>query len=88
MAQPERDFCFDNLLVRIHFIVETVWWAGLAPCVYALSFSGSLTSTVLELEATSRSLIIKLKVSSTSVHIQLEGATGSFYIQLGVPLVC
>ena len=27
----EREFCIDNLLVRIHFIVEMIWWTGLAP---------------------------------------------------------
>ena len=27
----EREFFIDNLLVRIHFIIETIWWTGLAP---------------------------------------------------------
>jgi hypothetical protein len=27
----ERDFFIDNLLVRLHFIVEMIWWTGLAP---------------------------------------------------------
>ena len=27
----EREFFIDNLLVRIHFIIEMIWWAGLAP---------------------------------------------------------
>jgi len=27
----EREFFIDNLLVRIHFIIEMVWWTGLAP---------------------------------------------------------
>jgi len=27
----EREFCIDNLLVRIHFIIVMVRWAGLAP---------------------------------------------------------
>jgi hypothetical protein len=28
---PEREFFIDNLLVRIHFIIEMIWWTGLAP---------------------------------------------------------
>jgi len=24
-------FFIDNLLVRIHFIIEMIWWTGLAP---------------------------------------------------------
>ena len=28
----EREFFIDNLLVRIHFIIEMIWWTGLAPC--------------------------------------------------------
>ena len=27
---PEREFFNDNLLVRIHFIIEMIWWTGLA----------------------------------------------------------
>ena len=26
-----EEFFIDNLLVRIHFIVEMLWWTGLAP---------------------------------------------------------
>jgi len=28
---PEREFFIDNLLVRVHFIIEMIWWTGLAP---------------------------------------------------------
>jgi len=32
LAAPlERDFFFDNLLVRIHFIIVIIRWTGLAP---------------------------------------------------------
>ena len=24
----------NNLLVRIHFIIEMIWWTGLAPCEF------------------------------------------------------
>jgi hypothetical protein len=44
----EREFDIDNLLVRIHFIVEMIWWTGLAPWEFELLFPGSLTSTFLE----------------------------------------
>ena len=27
----EREFCIDNLLVRIHFIIVMIRWTGLAP---------------------------------------------------------
>ena len=27
----ESEFFSDNLLVRIHFIIEMIWWTGLAP---------------------------------------------------------
>jgi len=30
-AEREREFCIDNLLVRIHFIIVMIWWTGLAP---------------------------------------------------------
>ena len=31
----------DNLLVRIHFIVEMIWWTGLAPWEFEFPFPGS-----------------------------------------------
>ena len=40
---PERCFSVDNLLVRIHFIIEMMWWTGLAPWEFEFSFPGSLT---------------------------------------------
>ena len=44
---PEREFCIDNLLVRIHFIIEMIRWTGLAPWEFEFLFPGSLTSTFL-----------------------------------------
>ena len=48
-ARPdrEREFFIDNLLVQIHFIIETIWWPGLAPREFEFPFSGSLISTFL-----------------------------------------
>ena len=43
----ESEFLIDNLLVRIHFIIEMIWWTGLAPWKFEFPLSGSLTSTVL-----------------------------------------
>ena len=43
----EREFLSDNLLVRIHFIIEMVWWTSLAPWDFEFPFSGSLTSAFL-----------------------------------------
>ena len=39
-----REFFIDNLLVRIHFIIELSWWTGLAPWEFEFPFPGSLTS--------------------------------------------
>ena len=38
-----------RLLVRIHFIIEMIWWTGLAPWEFEFPFPGSLTSTFLSL---------------------------------------
>jgi len=37
----------DNLLVRVHFIIEMIRWTGLAPWKFEFPFPGSLTSTFL-----------------------------------------
>ena len=34
----ERDFFTDNLLVRVHFIIEMIWWIGLAPWEFEFPF--------------------------------------------------
>ena len=39
--------CIDILLVRIHFIIEMIWWTGLAPWEFEIPFPGSLVSTPL-----------------------------------------
>jgi len=38
-------FFVDNLLVQIHFIVEMIWWTGLAPCEREFPFPGSNISS-------------------------------------------
>ena len=38
----EREFFIDNLLVRIHLIIEMIWWTGLAPWEFEFPFPGSL----------------------------------------------
>ena len=40
----------DNLLVRIHCIIEMMGWTGLAPWEFKFPLPGSLTSTFLALE--------------------------------------
>ena len=43
----ERELFIDNLLVRIHLIIEMIWWTGLAPWEFEFPFPGSLLSTYL-----------------------------------------
>ena len=43
----QRDLFIDNLLVRVHFIIEMIWWTGLAPWEFEVPFPGSLISTFL-----------------------------------------
>jgi hypothetical protein len=40
----EKGFSIDNLLVRIHFIIEMIWWAGLAPWEFEFPFLCSRVS--------------------------------------------
>ena len=35
----------DNLLGRIHFIIEMIWWTDLAPWEFEFPFPGSRIST-------------------------------------------
>ena len=46
-GQREREFFIENLPVRIHLIIEMIWWTGLAPWVFEIPFAGSLISTFL-----------------------------------------
>ena len=40
-ARAERDSLIDNLLVRIHFIIEMIWRTGLAPWEFELRSRGN-----------------------------------------------
>ena len=46
-AGGEIEFFIDSLLVRIHFIIVMIRWAGLAPWEFEFRFPGSHTSTFL-----------------------------------------
>jgi len=37
------EFFIDNPLVRIHFIIEMIWWTGLAPWEFEFPFPGKST---------------------------------------------
>jgi len=43
----ESEFFIDNLLVRIHLIIEMIWWTGLALWEFESLFPCSLISTFL-----------------------------------------
>ena len=58
----QREFFIDNLLVRIRFIIEMIWWTGLAPREFEFPFPGSLISTglqgLLEIKDTDRPRVL------------------------------
>ena len=49
--QTEGEFFIDNLMVRIHSIIEMIWWTGLAPWDPEFPFPGSLISNFLGYQA-------------------------------------
>ena len=58
-TRSERVFLIDNLLVRIHFIIEMIWWTGLAPWEFGLPFPGILTSLHRQVFALSQSAALQ-----------------------------
>ena len=40
----KREFLIDNLLVRIHFMLEMIWWTGLALWEFEFPFPDRLTT--------------------------------------------
>ena len=47
LSRRERAFFFDDLLVRIYYIIVMIRWTGLAPWKFESPFPGSLASTFL-----------------------------------------
>ena len=41
----DRDFFTGNLLLRIHFVIEMIWWTGLTPWEFELTFPSSFLGT-------------------------------------------
>ena len=60
----ERELWIDNLLVRIHYIIEMIRWTGLAPWEFEFRFPSSLISTflVLEVKWLSHELLVSLGI--------------------------
>ena len=54
IREVKREFCIENPLARIHFIIEMIWWTGLAPWEFEFPFPGILISTLLVGGAPSR----------------------------------
>ena len=46
VIQKARDRAF--FIVKLHFIIEMIWWTGLEPWEFESPIPGSLTSTFLE----------------------------------------
>jgi len=38
----EKEFLIGNLLERIHFVIEMIWWTGLAPWEFESPFQAAL----------------------------------------------
>ena len=38
----EKELFIDNLLVRIHFVIEIIWWTGLASWEFEFPFQVAL----------------------------------------------
>jgi len=53
----EREFFFDNLLVRFHSSIVMIRWTGLASWEFEFPFPGSLTTTFLALEVSTVDLL-------------------------------
>ena len=43
----ERDFFIYNLRVRVHYVIEMIWWNSFAPWEFEFCFPGNLMSTFL-----------------------------------------
>ena len=71
----EIEFFIDNLLVRTHFIIEMIWWTGLAPWEFEFLFPGSLTYTFLVLTCQIQMEILK----AFSPESAIWGAVGHVY---------
>ena len=70
-----KEFFMNNLLARIHFIIEMIWWTGLAPWEFEFPFPGILTSTLLTTES-----------SRWSRRSRGSGAVGSQYTTLSLSI--
>jgi hypothetical protein len=47
LARWEIELFIDNLLVRIHFIIEMIWWTSLAPSEFEFPFPRQEGTNVL-----------------------------------------
>ena len=71
----ERQFFFDNLLVRIHLIIEMILVDRLAPWEFEFPFPGSLISTVLKRKRNIQVAVVLLhrRPPGNRAHLKPEG---------------
>ena len=46
--RSQQEFFIDNLLVRVHFFIDRIWWTDLAPWEFEFPFPCSLIPTFLD----------------------------------------
>ena len=63
-VQREREFFIDNLLVRIHLIIEMIRWSGLAPW----DLDRVIKRSGFEVCSASSLLLSSLELSGTKVY--------------------
>ena len=63
----ERDFFIDNLLVRIHFIIEMIRWTGLAPCNLPSQSLFSRISYILRRKKT-HAKILRIEANTATMY--------------------
>jgi len=66
----DREFFIDNLLIRIHSIIEMIWWTGLVPRESEFPFPGSLKSTFLKVGVTHVASLFSATMASLTSPIK------------------
>ena len=69
----DRAFFIDNVLIRIHFIIEMIWWTGLVPW-FEFPFPGSLISIYLHVLRDGSGAVPARDVRGEALHQQLSVA--------------
>ena len=76
--ERDREKSFDNLLVQIHYVIQTIRGTGLAPWKFEFPVPSSLASTILGFCGKKSTTVAELERETRHIALHIRGRDHTF----------